>query len=153
MPLLLVRHASALRRHDWSSPDFRRPLTPKGYAQAAALADQLAGYDVRRILSSPYVRCVETVEPLAARLGLPVEPVDALAEGAGASFLRLVDEVETADGAAVLCSHGDVLPILLEALAPAAALSDPSRPCDKGSTWVVAADRRRADYLPPPDGS
>lgn len=147
MPLLLVRHAVALRRRDWSKPDHLRPLTPRGYAQADVLVDVLEPYGVTRILSSPYVRCVETVEPLAAKLGLPVETVDALAEGAGDDAARLVPAME---GAVVLCSHGDVIPELFDVLAPDADLTDPSFPCEKGSTWVVDDDRRRATYLAPP---
>ena len=150
MPLLLVRHAVALRRRDWSKPDRDRPLTPKGYAQAQALVDVLSPFAVERILSSPYVRCVETVEPLAAKLGLPVETVDALAEGAGDAAARLAPGLT---GSVVLCSHGDVVPELFDALAPDAVLDEPGFPCGKGSTWVLDDDRRRARYLPPPEGA
>lgn len=149
MPLLLVRHASAMRRREWSKPDRVRPLTPRGYAQADALADLLAPYGAARVLTSPYVRCVETVEPLAARLGVPVEAVDDLAEGAGAAFAhRLPDDITL-----VVCSHGDVLPVLFDAVAPGATIDQADFPCAKGSTWVIADDRRSARYLPPPDVS
>jgi 8-oxo-dGTP diphosphatase len=143
MPLLLVRHAAALRRRDWSKPDHLRPLTPKGTSQAEGLVELLRPFGVRRILSSPFVRCVETVEPLALALGLPVEPVADLAEGAGRSALRILADL---DGTAVLCSHGDVLPQLVEALAPSARIDE----CEKGSTWLVDLDAHAATYLPPP---
>jgi 8-oxo-dGTP diphosphatase len=149
MTLLLVRHAVALRRSDWKRPDHLRPLTPLGYRQADALPELLRPYPIQRILSSPFVRCVETVQPLAAKLGLPIEERPELAEGAGAAAAALVPDLA---GAAVLCSHGDVLPDLLAALAPSVA-DDDELPCAKGSTWVVeegGARGGRAMYLPPP---
>ena len=92
-----------------------------------------------RIYSSPYVRCRETVEPLARRLGIAIEDRDELAEGAGkGSALALAREIGRKT--AVLCTHGDVVVDLL------------SEESEKGSTWVleISDDRvtRRA-YLPP----
>ena len=72
MSLLLVRHAVAVSKHDWPSDDRLRPLNDKGFAQARALVDVLAGHRIEVIVSSPAVRCVQTVEPLAAALGLEV---------------------------------------------------------------------------------
>lgn len=63
----LVRHAHA----DWA-PDENRPLSERGRADAARVADVLARYPVSLICSSPYRRARETVAPLAARMGLPV---------------------------------------------------------------------------------
>ncbi len=151
MPLLLVRHAVALRRHDWSKPDHLRPLTPKGYAQAESLVELLWPHGVTRILSSPFVRCVETVEPLALRLGLPVEAMDDLAEGTGTlAFVRLSEAIEN-DSTVVVCSHGDVIPDLLEVLLAREAIGAEGLRCAKGSTWVVEGNGASATYLPPPD--
>jgi len=147
MTLLFVRHAIALRRQDWTRDDDLRPLTPRGYEQAEALPALLESFGVGRILSSPSTRCVETVQPLAARLGLPVEERQELAEGAGAAAARLLEGL---DGTVVLCSHGDVVPELVPAVAPSARQDDGEMPCEKGSTWVVEDDGRSARYLPPP---
>lgn len=147
MTLLFVRHAIALRRQDWTSDDDLRPLTPRGYEQAERLPELLAPFAVDRILSSPSTRCVETVQPLAARLGLPVEPVEELAEGAGTSATELLGGLS---GTIVLCSHGDVLPDLVTAVAPSARGDDGELVCDKGSTWVVEDDGASPRYLPPP---
>lgn len=115
MVLYLVRHAKAGSRWDFDGPDDERPLTTEGRRQAAAIADRLDGVTVTRVLSSPYRRCVQTVEPLAERRGLAVEPTRALAEGRPfepvLGFLA-----DLADGS-VLCTHGDVLPDVLRALA------------------------------------
>jgi phosphohistidine phosphatase SixA len=101
---VLVRHASAGDRRDWDGDDRLRPLDGRGRRQAAELVELLRPFAVRRVVSSPYVRCVETVEPLAAALGLPVERDERLAEGAGRAALGLVREAGT-----VSCTHGDVV--------------------------------------------
>jgi 8-oxo-(d)GTP phosphatase len=143
MTLLLVRHAVALRRSDWTKPDHLRPLTPRGAQQADALVAQLAAFGVDRILTSPSVRCVETVQPLAAELGLPVEELPQLAEGQDAAAAELLRGLE---GGVVACSHGDVLPALLAVLAPGVVPPAGEVECEKGSTWVLPEAR----YLPPP---
>lgn len=150
--LHLVRHGAAGDRSHWVGRDDRRPLTEKGMRQAEGLADELADLGIARILSSPYVRCVQTVEPLARRLGVEIETHDALAEGAGrrqiASLLA-----EVAGTTAVLCSHGDVIPTALDVLASTGVRFNSRFDCKKGSTWAVAHDGSRfteADYLEPP---
>ena len=108
--LLLVRHASAGERRSWHGDDRLRPLDDRGRRQAERLVEALAGHHVARILSSPYVRCVQTVEPLARHRGLPVEERDELAEGASLdAFLRLTEQL----GAAALSVHGDLVEELL----------------------------------------
>jgi phosphohistidine phosphatase SixA len=139
--VLLVRHASAGRRRDWEGDDSLRPLDRRGRRQAKWLAESLGGRGAARILTSPYTRCRETVEPLAAVLGLPLEERSELAEGAArAEALALVAELGPA--AAVLCTHGDVVAELL------------GRESPKGSTWILAreADGRLTpqDLLLPP---
>ena len=53
---------------------------------------------------------------------------------------------------AVLCSHGDVVPALLSALAPHTYRGLDELPIAKGSTWVVDHHRDKATYLEPPSG-
>jgi len=101
---VLVRHASAGDRDAWDSDDRLRPLDARGRRQAADLVELLSPLGIGRVLSSPYVRCIETVEPLGAKLGLPVEQDERLAEGAGRAALELLRE----DGV-VCCTHGDVV--------------------------------------------
>lgn len=146
MTLLLVRHAVALRRKDWARPDDLRPLSPRGDDQAAALPEVLAEFGVDRILSSPAVRCIDTVRPLATRLGLPVEEVPHLAEGSDDAAKDLLVGLE---GTIVACSHGDVVPALLAVLAPETIPDDGDVPCAKGSTWVLD-DPGAPRYLQPP---
>jgi len=109
---ILVRHASAGSREEWSGSDRLRPLDDRGRRQAEGLVAALAGYPVERILSSPSVRCTETVLPLAGERGLDVEERLAVGEGASReSALALVDGVE--GPGLVVCTHGDVVEELL----------------------------------------
>jgi len=149
--LLLIRHANAGSRKDWSGDDRLRPLSPKGRRQARVLVTQLDPWAPSRILSSPYRRCVETVKPLAAELGLKVEEVDELAEGAGPEAVELVRSLH--DSHVALCTHGDVIPEILVALADEDRLDlGPAPRQAKGSTWVLRSTKGRfvqARYLPP----
>jgi 2,3-bisphosphoglycerate-dependent phosphoglycerate mutase len=80
--LLLVRHAASVPPTPGGPSEHERPLSALGLAQADALAPVVAAYGPSRVLSSPYLRAVQTVAPAAERLGLPVEPRDALREWA-----------------------------------------------------------------------
>ena len=146
MAVLLVRHAKAGDRDKWEPPDDLRPLTAKGEAQAEGLVDALAGFDVSRVLSSPYLRCSQTVAPLAAARGLAVEPTDELAEGEGGAGLALVRSLlgGAGPGYTVLCTHGDVVEEVLDGLG--VGRDEETR---KGATWILDAVGSR--YLPPPD--
>jgi broad specificity phosphatase PhoE len=101
---VLLRHASAGDRDRWDGPDRLRPLDKRGRRQAAELVELLRPFGLRRVVSSPYVRCVETVVPLAAALGVPVEEDDRLAEGAAPG----ADELLREDGV-LACTHGDIV--------------------------------------------
>jgi hypothetical protein len=82
MTVYLVRHAVAASRRSWHDDDELRPLTAKGERQAIGLAELLHDEPIKRVLSSPALRCVQTVTPLAKKLGAPVEATDPLREGA-----------------------------------------------------------------------
>ena len=151
--MLLIRHAHAGARKDWHGADLDRPLTAKGQRQAESLVERLEPLAPQRILSSPYVRCVETVLPLAKALGLEVEVCEDLAEGHGVAALRLVRTMSSEKLA--LCTHGDVIPDVLVTLADEDRVDLGPRPRQaKGSTWVLdSSDGRfvRATYLQPGD--
>jgi 8-oxo-dGTP diphosphatase len=147
----LVRHAHAGKKSEWDGPDLIRPLSAGGHLEALGLVDQLCDYPIRRILSSPAHRCLQTVEPLAGRRGLRVEPSDALGvEGSGAGVLALLEDA--ALDQAVLCTHGEVIGRVFEEL-EAAGIELPDRPrWPKGSTWVLdraGARGWKGSYLQP----
>ncbi|HEY2300625.1 MAG TPA: phosphoglycerate mutase family protein [Acidimicrobiales bacterium] len=152
MPALLIRHAHAGSRKDWDDDDRLRPLSDKGRRQAAALARHLKLWTPKRVLSSPYVRCVESVEPYAKSLGLKVEEVDELAEGSGDAAMALIRRLPSYDVA--LCTHGDIISTVLACVVKEDRLDlGRSTPTAKGSTWVLERRGRRiqrANYREPP---
>ena len=138
-PLLVYRHASAGDRKDWDGDDSLRPLDKKGRRQSEALVEQLRPYRIARLLSSPFVRCVQSVEPLARARGLELEEVEDLAEGSDLEDVIVLFEGLAGIGALV-CGHGPELEPLLG-------------PVKKGTTVVVepAAGRLlELGRLPPP---
>jgi 8-oxo-dGTP pyrophosphatase MutT (NUDIX family) len=106
-PLLVVRHASAGDWAEWEGDDARRPLDERGRRQAAALVDQLGPYTIKRIVSSPFDRCVQTVAPLAQARGLEVELSDDLAEGSDSERARAL--LLGLDSEALACAQGPQL--------------------------------------------
>ena len=120
-PLVIVRHARSRSRSTWPDADPLRPLNPRGRERAKALIPILAAYGVTRVVTSPSVRCLDTVLPYAvaagtrARLkaGLSEEGFAEQPDRAPYHLTRLLERGH----AAVVCSHGPVLPVLLERLA------------------------------------
>jgi len=150
--LYVVRHADAGTRGGSDEPDELRSLSARGQRQADGLKDQLADAGITRLLASPFRRCIETLEPLATHLGLKVEADDRLAEGTGsAGALALAEEVR--DAPAAFCSHGDVIPDLLDALLRRGIKLKQEPRWQKASTWVLTRDGdtfTKGVYLPPP---
>jgi 8-oxo-dGTP diphosphatase len=136
---LLVRHARAGDREAWEGDQRLRPLDKRGRRQAEAIAATLADFGVDRLVSSPHLRCLQTLEPASARLGLPIEERDELTEGARRDeALALVHEL--AESLPALCTHGDVIYEVV------------GRPCKKGAVWVVEVRSGAVlpeRYLPP----
>jgi 8-oxo-dGTP diphosphatase len=154
VPLILVRHASAGRKADWSGDDCLRPLDAAGVADARVLASLMACFaPVARVISSPALRCTDTVRPYAAGFSGTVETEPCLAPygrstdfssrtGLADSLRRLLSRLLTERRPAVLCLHRENLPeVLAEACsvlgAPVAVPADPSLP--KGGFWVAHA--------------
>ena len=144
----VVRHADAGKRGVVA--DDRRSLSARGHAQAAAIAETLGNAHITRLVTSPFTRCVETLEPLSTRIGVEVEQYDDLAEGAGGhSVLALIGD---ANAPIAICSHGDVIGALIEALDRRGVPRDDDRVA-KGSTWVLTHRGGKivaAHYVPAP---
>lgn len=131
-------------------PDEARPLSPPGMGQAEALVDQFRELTVRQIASSPYARCVQTVELLARARGLRVEAEPGLAEGAGPDWA--LDVLSREDGA-VLCSHADVVGEVVMTLTERGVPLEGGMQWEKGSTWAFESHGGRivaGRYMPPP---
>ena len=144
MTLHLVRHAIAGIRGTWTDGgDFERPLTDEGQAQAQSLVDWFAPRPVERIWSSQALRCRQTVAPLAEARSLSVDVRDELTEGGRAgTLLELVRETVQSEGDSVLCSHGDLIPEVLNYLLREGMTITGGRGCERGSIWSLEARGR-----------
>jgi phosphohistidine phosphatase SixA len=152
MAAYIVRHADAGDRVDWKGADRLRPLSQSGRRQAEALAESLKTEPIETILSSAYLRCMQTVEPVARGSQLAVEPTRELEEGAGGdSVLQLIGRFSGKN--VVLCTHGDVVEELLERLIAEGLVKRSEAILDKGSVWVLEEKGGRitgGKYRPPP---
>lgn len=119
--LLLVRHGKAMLRKHWSGDDQSRRLAGRGRRQAVELIPLLEAYGVSRLVSSPAVRCYETLTPYREYKGIETETIDLLTEeegtrdpdGVAAIVRELADDIAEPTA---LCGHRPVLPSMQEGL-------------------------------------
>jgi exopolyphosphatase/guanosine-5'-triphosphate,3'-diphosphate pyrophosphatase len=112
----LVRHGRAEKRSRWDGPDALRPLTGEGLHHAERIGQRLARMRSDRILASPFLRCRQTLEPLARRLGLKVETREWLAKGEDPR--KAADLLRRERGRNVVCcTHTEMLAELESELA------------------------------------
>jgi 8-oxo-dGTP diphosphatase len=152
--LLLVRHAKAGKRSQWAGDDRDRPLDRIGRRQARDLVPILRAFAPHRILAADRVRCERTVYPLATSVALPVETVPALSDeefdADPKRAMDLVDDLAKSGSTVVVCSQGDAIPGILEALE---VRPGPPYVCRKSSTWALTLNCSTvvaADYYPRP---
>ncbi|GGO62091.1 8-oxo-dGTP diphosphatase [Microbacterium nanhaiense] len=116
-PVVVMRHGKA----GSGSTDAVRPLTPTGHEQAQAAVGPLRAFGIRRVYASTAARCQQTAAPIAAALGKSVHAEDAISQDAwergeddpAAIIAKRVEKAKPV----VICSHGPVIPALMEALA------------------------------------
>jgi broad specificity phosphatase PhoE len=152
VPIFLVRHAHAGSRTRWDGDDRLRPLSAKGRQQAGHLLTLLADRDLGTFYSSPARRCTETIEPLARQAGRSIAIADELDEGSsGAAAEQFL--MARAGENPVACSHGDVIPRLLQRMHAAGMRADDDTFAAKGSLWILDLDGAgkvtRGTYHPP----
>ena len=134
MQLYMVRHAHAGQRgHD--GRDIYRPLSPTGRERADELVAVFDGLAIDRVVSSPATRCSQTLAPLAASRGLPIEETEALWEGS--TITDALAAMEALDGRSIVaCSHGDIIPAMIDLLGDRG-VDISGRGCELGSIWVL----------------
>jgi 8-oxo-dGTP diphosphatase len=153
MALYLVRHAKAGSRSTWEGDDRDRPLVKDGWAQARGLAALIAPLNPSALLASPYVRCIQTLEPLAEETDLAVHIEPRIEEDS--PLERSLAALEDAPDNAVLCSHGDVIPDVLNGLIRRGMFVDAGAPLAlrKAATFILHRENGvfvRAEYWAPP---
>lgn len=145
-PLLIVRHAKARSRSHWRGAEADRTLTSAGRRQARGLAGLLACWQPERLLSSPWARCLQTLQPYLDAQSSSSSPSSSSSGGEGndegnggggggpkpevlpllseqglrndpSRISALIAELLTIDQSALLCTHRPVLEVVLGALA------------------------------------
>ncbi|GAB1514723.1 NUDIX hydrolase [Actinophytocola sp. KF-1] len=153
--LLLVRHAKAGSRAQWDDADELRPLSHNGEKQVAPVRTLAAVYGATRVYAAPLVRCVRTVAPIAADLGVPVAEEELMAErkyeGMAEAAQRRLVEIAGEGGVPVVCSQGGVIPDLISRVAAESGATLPKRvESKKGSVWALFFAKSHlvaADYI------
>jgi 8-oxo-dGTP diphosphatase len=126
-PLILLRHATAEKRIEWSDryskaipPDSFRPLTPAGIMQSHLIGDLLSAFGINKVVSSDSIRCVATVSPYAASQELALEAHQTLSELGwefnNKSGLKLIRKLAMLNQPVVICGHRPALPALAQAI-------------------------------------
>lgn len=152
MAVFLIRHAKAGSRSAWTESDSTRPLSAEGEAQARAIADGWSHGAPVAVFSSPRLRCVQTVQPLADRFGLAVAIEPMVEEDT--PFEHALRVIEDAADGSVFASHGDVIPEVVDALIRRGmTITGSAGGLRKGAMFVLhREDGRfvRCDYVAPP---
>ena len=119
--LLLVRHAKAMLRKDWSGVDQKRRLTGRGRKQAEGLIRLFDSFGVTQLHSSSARRCVDTLAPYAEAHHLRVHGIDLFTEEEGVTSpdkvaARMTRLARRLKGPTVVCGHRPVLPAMYAGL-------------------------------------
>ncbi|WP_077098257.1 NUDIX hydrolase [Mycobacterium terramassiliense] len=152
--VLVVRHGTAGRKSRFKGDDTQRPLDKRGRAQAEALVPQLLAFGASDVYAADRLRCHQTVEPLAAELGVSVHNEPALTEESYAKnpkrarhrMLGIAQEARTP----VICTQGKVIPDLIAWWCERDGVRADKSRNHKGSTWVLSLSGGRlvsADHI------
>ena len=151
--LLLVRHGSAGDRDGWAGEDDLRPLDDIGREQAAAASEVLPAYGPVAVRSAPPLRCTATLQPLAARLGVPVVLDPALSEAVWerdpSAVVAAICALGSGHAVVAVCSQGGGVQEAVGALTAQAGLELDRVRTRKGSLWALSFSDGRlvdADY-------
>ncbi|RII43363.1 NUDIX hydrolase [Galactobacter valiniphilus] len=157
VPLVLARHAKAKPRAGWTREEGERPLATSGKRQASALAAMLMAWRPERVVSSPWLRCLQTVRPYAALRELQIRTAPALTEHAAArqpaKAAKVLEKQLGKAKATLVCTHRPVLPVLLSVLrsrsTAGAAVALPTRDpyLRPGAVIVVQRPLDRSDKI------
>ncbi len=119
--LVLLRHALATPRSEWKGQEAKRPLLPQGRQQAKRLVSLLSAFGPKRLVTSPWRRCEQTIEPFAKAGKKKIIERSQLTELSSTLSPRKTKQAVEAlfdqSKSALLCSHRPALPTLPQTLA------------------------------------
>ncbi|HEY4226109.1 MAG TPA: NUDIX domain-containing protein [Pseudolysinimonas sp.] len=126
--IIALRHGKAMSPQNWDGPDATRPLLQRGVDQALSVAPGIAAYRPAKLFSSTAERCLRTIAPSARVTGLEVKEKVEISQDAyqsgGAAVTKIVDKRLRKGVTTVLCSHGPVLPQIIDAVVTATGTPD-----------------------------
>lgn len=128
-PLIILRHAKAIRRGDFDGgDDADRPLSGRGRGEAKTLVNILDAYGIERVYSSPFKRCISTVSRFAKTIDTKIHLEPALGESGHESdpeaTAARVRELLDSPAPTVLCTHRPVLPTVISSLGRSIGLTE-----------------------------
>jgi 8-oxo-dGTP diphosphatase len=139
--LIIVRHTKALERGDWDDDDSKRTLDERGVVQSEQLIQHLEPFGIDEIYSSDYIRCVQTVTPLAQSRGLKITEIPNLNEEnfeldpeRAISFANAVKQDEKN---ILICSHNPVIPTMLRGILNTKLKNKDLIKLEPGDAWIV----------------
>ncbi|MEP6843120.1 MAG: NUDIX domain-containing protein [Pseudolysinimonas sp.] len=126
--IIALRHGKAMPPQNWDGPDATRPLLQRGIDQALSVAPGIAAFRPVTLLSSTAERCLQTIAPSARVTGLEVKEKPEISQDAyssgGTAVSQLIDKRLTKGVTTVFCSHGPVLPQIIDAVSRATGTPD-----------------------------
>lgn len=129
--IIALRHGKAVPPGSWDGPDATRPLLQRGVDQALSVAPGVAAYRPAKLMSSTAERCLRTIAPTARVTGLEVREKAQLSQdayqGGGTAVGKIVAKRLRKATTTVLCSHGPVLPQVIDAVMRATGTPDSAK--------------------------
>lgn len=120
-PLIILRHGHALPRSEYKGEDGKRPLLPEGKKQAKELVKLLGAYGPKRVFTSPWRRCRDTIAPYAKANKYKIIERGQLSEVGNAKgpnrTAKVAKKLFSDARSSVLCTHRPTLPTITEVLA------------------------------------
>ena len=135
MTLYIVRHAKAGKRSEWDGPDTLRPLSDKGWEQSQAIAEKLVELKPSALISSPAVRCMQTLEPLSKATKIEIFADKRLFEHGDVA--KMIELLEDSKDSTVISSHGDMIPEVIKILQRRGMEIGSKPDWRKATVWVV----------------
>jgi 8-oxo-dGTP diphosphatase len=139
--LIIVRHTKALERGDWDDDDSKRTLDERGLTQSEQLIQHLEPFGIDEIYTSDYIRCVQTVTPLAQSRGLKITEIPNLNE-ANFEFdperaISFANAVKQDEKNILICSHNPVIPTMLRGILNTKLKNKDLIKLEPGDAWIV----------------
>lgn len=139
--LIILRHTKALERGDWDEADSQRTLNELGLDQAQQLIKQLEPFAIEEIYTSDYMRCVQTVTPLAHSRGLSITQVPSLNEENfevdPSRSVTFVNALKQDEKNILICSHNPVIPTMLRGILNTKLKNKDLIKLEPGDAWIV----------------